>query len=83
MEATSTCGEDGTPTEYCMQTNEGKVSCATCKKGDHDAIFLTDNDNKDNLTWWQSQMLKENVKDFEKVRLTLALGNLQCCYLTY
>ena len=74
MEATNTCGQDGTPTEYCRQTGEQKKSCTICREGDHSAVFLTDHDNSDNATWWQSQTMYEGVQEPDKVNLTLRLG---------
>lgn len=65
-----------------MQTGEQKKSCAVCRKGDHDSVFLTDQDNKDNGTWWQSQTMFEGIQDSNKVQITLALGKSQFCHQT-
>lgn len=79
MEATNTCGEEGGPTEYCMQTHNdnqnNEKSCEICKQGDHSAIFLTDRDNNDNATWWQSTTMLDGIQFPNQVNLTLHLGN--------
>ncbi|EFN65099.1 Laminin subunit gamma-1 [Camponotus floridanus] len=61
MEATNTCGEDH-PIEFCRQTGVQKKSCQTCQRGDHSASFLTDHDNNDNATWWQSDTIYEGIE---------------------
>ncbi|XP_051161958.1 laminin subunit gamma-1 [Leptopilina boulardi] len=77
MEATNTCGEEG-PTEYCMQTHNdnqnNEKSCEICKQKDHSAIFLTDHDNNDNATWWQSTTMLDGIQFPNQVNLTLRLG---------
>ncbi|XP_043463177.1 laminin subunit gamma-1 [Leptopilina heterotoma] len=77
MEATNTCGEEG-PTEYCMQTHNdnqnNEKSCEICKQEDHSAIFLTDHDNNDNATWWQSTTMLDGIQFPNQVNLTLRLG---------
>lgn len=78
MEATNTCGEEGGPTEYCMQTHNdnqnNEKSCETCRAGDHSAVFLTDHETNDNATWWQSTTMLDGVQYPSQVNLTLRLG---------
>ncbi|XP_076658555.1 laminin subunit gamma-1 isoform X1 [Halictus rubicundus] len=73
MEATNTCGQER-PTEFCKQTGVQKKSCEICRSGDHPALFLTDHDNNDNATWWQSETMFEGIEYPVQVNLTLHLG---------
>lgn len=75
MEATDTCGEER-PTEFCKQTGVHRKSCEICRRGDHHVSFMTDQDNNENATWWQSNTMFEGIDSSGAVELTLHLGEL-------
>ena len=86
VEATNTCGLTG-PQEYCLQTGVTGVrkSCGhICDAGSlfqrHPSSFMTDFNNQNNWTWWQSETMLERRSEWlssrqQHVNLTLRLGN--------
>lgn len=85
VDATDTCGLGpggfvGAPTEYCLQTGAtgGRKYCDVCDTRvpqlTHPPAYLTDFNNNDNKTWWQSSTMFESVQFPNQVNLTLNLG---------
>ncbi|XP_076354065.1 laminin-like protein lam-2 isoform X2 [Tachypleus tridentatus] len=77
--STSTCGRDRI-TEYCSQTETKSdgTSCTICTKNDHPTKYLTDFNDKDKETWWQSETLYEGIR---QVNIILHLG--KSCEISY
>lgn len=86
VDATNTCGLTG-PQEFCLQTGVTGVrkSCghlcdAANEQQRHPPSFMTDFNNQNYWTWWQSETMSERRDEWlgtrmQPVNLTLHLGN--------
>ena len=76
--ASDTCGSP--PEQFCLQTGVTGVtkSCHVCDSAipsqNHDSSFLTDFNNEDVTTWWQSRTMLHAVQFPNMVNLTLNLS---------
>ena len=88
VEATNTCGVTEAQ-EFCVQTGVTGVRkscghlCDAASRRSHPPSFMTDFNNQNNWTWWQSETMLERRSDWlisrqQHVNLTLSLGKCIC-----
>ena len=95
VEVTDTCGLTG-PSKYCFQAGDSSdahkitpTQCAYCDANNdslsHHSSYLTDVNDNNMQTWWQSRTMFEGVQNLKarepvkQVNLTLHLGEFTTC----
>ena len=97
VEVTNVCGLNG-PSEYCSQIEVDKQSaqfrrsCDICdgnvKEKAHPAYYLTDVNDANIQTWWQSQTMFEGVQNplhdnyIQQINLTIHLGKFASLFFS-
>ncbi len=89
VEATNTCGTVA-PIEYCVQTGvtgESKKTCEVCDASKpqlaHPPTYITDFNDNNERTWWQSDTMFEGIQFPNQVNLTLHLGIHYLFFIKY